>query len=401
MYNQPRRRKSSSVKIVFLLVIIFYLIVILFVPMPKFAPKASEIAPTKPNVSKIYWPGYGQAAIGAKDYGLLATSGEQKSAPIASIAKTMMALAVLQKKPIQTGQTGPTLTMTADDVKFFEDNLAQNGSVVPVQAGEKLTEYQMIQALMLPSGDNIADTLANWSFGSMDNYLQYANAEAAKLNMTQTHFADASGLSPETVSSAQDLIILGQNVMAEPILADIVSQQQVTLPVAGTVRNYNTLLGGSDVVGIKTGNTDEAGGCFLFAAKTNLSGQNITLIGAILGAKDRLTALTDTRQFLNVNSEAFELTTMIHKNQTVGVYKTPWGQTINAIAKNDLQVVLTKEQKANIKIELQDIKKPLAKGAEVGQIAVSAGFKTFTTTAILSAKISRPPLWWRLIHPFN
>jgi D-alanyl-D-alanine carboxypeptidase (penicillin-binding protein 5/6) len=62
-----------------------------------------------------------------------------------------------------------------------------------------------------------------------------------------------------------------------------VSLSSATLPVAGTVRNTNTLLGQDGFVGIKTGSDDAAGGCFAFRAIRRIDGKRTTITGVVLG----------------------------------------------------------------------------------------------------------------------
>lgn len=377
------------------------MIVVLFLPMPKITPTANNFTP-KSQTGKLIWPAYqSQSAVGAVGYGVLATNGEQKPAAIASIAKTMVALMVLEKKPLKLGEPGSTLTMTAKDEEYFRDDLAQNGSVVPVKIGEELTEYQMLQALLLPSGDNIATTLADWAFGSLDDYLTYANQKAAEWNLTQTHFADASGLSPETKSSASDLIVLGEKIMKDPVLAEIVNQSDVTLPLAGNVFNYNTILGQQNIVGIKTGNTDEAGGCFLFASKRSVGGKEVTILGVILGSESRNQALIDTKKFLQTNNTSFAFSTPVVAGQVVGSYKLPWGKTVDVVAKDDLQVLTVPGQKISVQTNLLELNQAKNKGSDVGEIMTGSGSTETKTSAVLAENIKKPPFFWRLIHPLK
>lgn len=378
---------------------ILYMIVVLFLPMPKVSPTENKFSP--PDLSgKLIWPALqSQSAVGAVGYGVLTTNGEQKSAPIASIAKTMVALSIIEKKPLKIGEPGPSITMTAQDEEFFKTDLAQNGSVVPVKIGENLTEYQMLQALLLPSGDNIASTLAVWGFGSLEDYMVYANQKAAEWNLTSTHFADASGLSPQTVSSAQDLIILGEKIMQEPVLAEIVNQSDVTLPLAGNVFNYNTILGQQNIIGIKTGNTDEAGGCFLFASKRSVGGKEVTILGAILGSTSRNQALTDTKKFLQTNNTSFTFTTPILAGQVVGSYKLPWGKTVNVLSKENLNILTVPTEKISVQVKLSNLNEIKNKGEEVGEILAGSGTSQTKVSAILSENIKKPPFLWHLLHP--
>lgn len=376
--------------------IILYVFIMMVLPAPKITGTPAEIKVPQTFAGSLTWPANVQAAIGLQGSGVLAVNGEQKSAPIASIAKIILALAVLKEKPIQPGQQGPTITINAQDVTIYSNYLAQNGSVVPVRLGEQLTQYQALQALLLPSGDNIADTLAIWAFGSVDAYLAYANQLALSLGMSQTHFADAGGLSPLTLSSAHDLVLLGETALQEPVLADVVSQKQVNLPFAGTVYNYNTLLGQDNVIGIKTGNTDEAGGCLLFATKA--PGQSSILVGAILGASDRTTALANTKSFLESNTSVLQPVPLIQAGQIVGTYKTPWGKPVNVIAKNNFSVLAIKGQTISAKVNLPALSTPLQKSQEAGNITIISGANTNNIPTVLDGQISKPSILWKLFR---
>lgn len=380
-------------------IIIAYVIFALVRPILKITAETADIPSIKSTAAPISWPQYGESAVGAQNDQNLVTFGEQKSVAIASIAKTILALAVLEKKPLQIGEQGPSVTMTQKDEDLFNSYMAQNGSVMPVQIGDNLSEYQLLQGLLLPSGDNIADTLANWVFGSVDNYLAYANNMIAKLGLKETHMADAGGLSPQTVSSAQDLITIGKKVMENPVLAEIVGQSKANLPVIGTASNYNTLLGQDGVIGIKTGNTDEAGGCLLFAYKKDINGQDVNIIGVILGAPNRAVVLNDTQNFIKNNANIFQLAAPIKAGDVVGTYNVKWGKKVNVIAKEDISVLLTNKEEASVKISLPEINKPVNKGDDVGTITVTNGLKETTTSAVLSDSISAPSFVWKLLHP--
>lgn len=398
--NLKSKTSKFILPIIVVVALILYSSIALLIPEKKLKADTKDIStPVTSFASTISWPAYGQAAIGVSGSNVLAENGDQKSAPIASIAKTILALTVLAEKPIPTGEKGPIITITQNDVDFYSKDLAQNGSVVPVRLNEELTEYQMLQALLIPSGDNIASTLAVWAFGSIENYLTYANDMASKLGLSQTHLADASGLSPQTVSSAHDLVILGGKILAEPVLADIASQKQVTLPFTGVVNNYNTILGQDGIIGIKTGNTDEAGGCLLFASKQNISGQDITIVGAILGAKSRNQALLDTKNFIERNVPNFQFITPVKAGDVVGTYKVPWGKTVNVVAGKDLSILIVSKEKVTIGATINQISAPQSKDAEVGQVTATYGPTTVSVPVTIDSKISKPSVFWRLLHP--
>jgi len=75
--------------------------------------------------------------------------------------------------------------------------------------------------------------------------------------------------------------------MRLPVFASIVATPSATLPVAGSVRNTNTLLGRDGFVGVKTGSTAAAGGCFAFRAIRWIDGQRTTITGVVLGQPGR------------------------------------------------------------------------------------------------------------------
>jgi len=234
--------------------------------------------------------------------GVLATHGEQAARPTASTAKLITALTVLKKYPLRDGESGPTLTMSRSDIELLVKYTDLDGSEIgKVVVGEKLTEYQMLQAMMLPSANNMADSLAIWAFGSLQAYQEAANNYLAELGLHDTHVGtDASGLDPSTVSTAHDLVLIGEAAMQNPVLAEIAALPNVNgFPLVGTITNVNTLLGHEGIVGIKTGNSDEAGGVFVFAAKQTLpNGQTVTIVGVVQGLPSLADALQATPPLL-------------------------------------------------------------------------------------------------------
>jgi serine-type D-Ala-D-Ala carboxypeptidase (penicillin-binding protein 5/6) len=109
------------------------------------------------------------------------------------------------------------------------------------------------------------------------------NATARSLGMTHTLYTDPSGYDNATVSTAADQMRIVDQAMRLPAFANIVATPSATLPLAGTVHNTNTLLGHNGFVGVKTGSTDAAGGCFAFRAIRWIDGKRTTITGVILG----------------------------------------------------------------------------------------------------------------------
>lgn len=249
-------------------------------------PATLAAAPGAPPA--IPAPSQGSFDLLSSDGGRLASRGADVPTPIGSIAKVMACLVALQKMPLSGTEPGPTYTITGEDVALYRQSVAQNGSSLFVTVGERFTERQMLLALLLPSADNLADTLGDWVAGSDAAFVAEMNSEAQRLGMGQTHFADVSGLSAQTVSTPADLVTLGETALANPVLADLVATQSAAMPDGTRVENLDTNLRSvPGWLGIKTGSTPAAGGCLLFAAEHRAplgSAQpEVRLVGAVLG----------------------------------------------------------------------------------------------------------------------
>jgi D-alanyl-D-alanine carboxypeptidase (penicillin-binding protein 5/6) len=259
---------------------------------PMAAPRGEQDGPRGDALPATVWPADGQAAFVQTGQSEVQAGPNQHPAPIASVAKVMTAYLVLRDHPLEPGRDGPTITLTAADVADTHRRRRQQESVVSIAAGERLTERQALQALLLPSANNIAAVLARWDAGSLDRFVDRMNATARSLGMNQTRYTDPSGYDDATVSTAADQVRIVDRAMGLPVFASIVATPSATLPVAGTVHNTDALLGHNGFVGVKTGSDDAAGGCFAFRAIRSLDGKQTTITGVVLGqpGRDRIAA---------------------------------------------------------------------------------------------------------------
>jgi D-alanyl-D-alanine carboxypeptidase (penicillin-binding protein 5/6) len=393
-----RRRFTASLAII--VVLAGYVTYALLRPLPTpVVSIATPLVAAVPQTVSLPWPAYGQSAVGAVGYGVLASSGTQKTFPIASVAKVLTALSVLQQKPLKIGEQGPTITLTAQDVQFYQNYVSIDGSVVPVTAGEQISEYQALQAMLLPSANNIAQSLATWAFGSESAYATYANSYAAKLGMTSTHIADASGFSPSSTSSATDLVKLGLAALDNPVLADVVSQSTAVVPGAGTVHNVNALLGTDNIVGIKTGNTDQAGGCFLAASNATVSGRTIKVVTVIEGAPDLGTALHDTVPLVTAAPDNFVKQTVATAGQRFGTVSSVWKAATPIVAQKTISSVQWRSQVLTPKFTTTSAKSKVTAGQQVGTVSARATGKNYQTSLVAHSALAQPSVFWRLTHP--
>jgi D-alanyl-D-alanine carboxypeptidase (penicillin-binding protein 5/6) len=228
----------------------------------------------------VNWPQSGQAAFVLGD-NRPSASPYQQPAPIASLAKVMTAYLTLERYPLSGEQEGFTITVTTADAQAAAEDASRNQSIVAVRAGEQLTERQLLQALLIPSGNNIASMLAATVAGSEARFIAEMNAEAEALRMNRTIYTDPSGYDPSTISTAADQLRVFQRAMHSPVFRQIVSMDRVTLPVAGTLTNFNPLVA-KGYAG-KTGSDSAAGGCLAFFTHVNVGGHRLIAAGVVMG----------------------------------------------------------------------------------------------------------------------
>ena len=246
-------------------------------------PTAGSATSSQPQLGAISWPADGVSAAGIGGYGVVAGPGATRPVPIASVAKVMTAYVILHDHPLSANGSGPDITVQASEAAAYPSQVRDGDSLVPVVAGERLTERQALEALLLPSADNVAWILARWDASSQAAFAARMNATARRLGMTGTGYTDPSGLDPTTTSTAADQVRLGMAAMRVPVLAAIAAESTAVVPVAGVVRNTNALLGQDGIAGLKTGSTQAAGGCVLVAAWHKASGHTTLIVAAAFG----------------------------------------------------------------------------------------------------------------------
>lgn len=307
---------------------------------------AVAAAPTLPSTQVVPgtapalpWPGAGSAAVGVSGLGFVASSGNEQPLPAASVTKVMTALILLEDKPLKSGEEGPSITLTDTDVQAYRNDLAQKQSVVPVQAGETLTEHQALEGMLIPSANNLAETLARWDAGSIQAFVAKMNDHAARLHLTHTRYADVSGADAGSVSTPSDLMALGMVAMKQEVLAEIVGMGQADLPVAGTVYNVDGVLGQDGIVGIKTGSGFGQGANSLFAANVTVDSRTIVIYGCVMGEPTLELAFSRAKSLIAAMQPVLHVRRVITRNETVATYTTPWGAQSDLVSADDVDLV--------------------------------------------------------------
>jgi D-alanyl-D-alanine carboxypeptidase (penicillin-binding protein 5/6) len=252
------------------------------------------VTPRNGPLGTIAWPASGVSAAGISGIGVLPGPGASQPVPIASVAKVMTAYIILSDHPLGAGEPGPPIVVRPGEAAAYPAQARNGDSLVPVTAGEQLTEREALEALLLPSADNMAWILARWDVGSRAAFTARMNTTARRLGMTGTHYTDPSGLSASTTSTAADQVRLGMAAMREPALAHIVALRSAVIPVAGVVRNYNTMLGQDGITGLKSGSDTAAGGCVLLAAWQRAHGHDTLIVAATFGQPGTMATMLPT-----------------------------------------------------------------------------------------------------------
>jgi len=300
-YYQQETKKSKKIPKIFTIVFLIFISFFVYknIESPdKIVDVSTQTVISQPidalgpppyNFTDLTYPSEGQSALGTLKHGpIAANTKEEQIAPIASMTKIITVLAILQKAPISENSSGDIITLNAKDEQYYHDYVAVQGTITPVTAGLEMTQYEVLQTILLPSSNNMTDSLVDRYFSSKQEYLDFANQMLLDYGLKYTSVADASGFNPASVSTPSEMIIIGKKALQNRVIAEIVAQPEANVSVAGGIINYNPLITEPGVTGLKPGVTDEAGLCLLFSANTtNKLGESETVIGVVMGIKDR------------------------------------------------------------------------------------------------------------------
>jgi serine-type D-Ala-D-Ala carboxypeptidase (penicillin-binding protein 5/6) len=346
------------------------------------------------------WPSEGEAAVAVEGVGNLGSTGGQTPAPIASVAKVMTAYLTLKQFPLEPGQEGFQVRITQAQVNEERERVAMDQSTVAVRAGEVLTERQLLEALMLPSANNVAALLAVKDGGSIGAFVARMNKTAKELGMSKTHYTDPSGFEESTVSTASDQLKLARMAMQDPVFATIVAKRSAVLPVVGRVLNYNELVGRDGYVGIKTGSDEAAGGCLVFAKRMTVGGHTFTVLGAVMGQHDGelvQAALASADTLADSVAAGVKSRVAIPAGTKVMTVENASGEKVAVKTQRPLREVGWPGLKTTVHLTIGKARRSAEKGERWGTLMVR-GTNVERTPIVAAAKLEEPGLSWRLQH---
>lgn len=239
--------------------------------------------------------------------------------------------------------------------KYAVMSVPKGSSIAYFSEGEKLTLEQVLYGLMLPSGNDAANILAEHISGSVSNFADLMNTTASNLGAVDSNFVNANGLHDANhYTTAADLAKIAYNAMKNDKFREIVSQSKYEMPatnVSKTKRNFintNKLLtsGGEYffpyATGIKTGYTTQAGNCLVASA----SKDGLDLITVVLGGRiipvNKSTVYLDTLTLFNYGFENYHNQQLLAQNQIVTscIPKKSRKETLNLSAGSGLNVTV-------------------------------------------------------------
>ncbi|MDT0487460.1 D-alanyl-D-alanine carboxypeptidase [Streptomyces doebereineriae] len=344
-------------------------------PTPTLSLTAEDSYTFDGSKATLPWPTQGQGWLDINGVGTMGNFGKQTPVAIGSVAKAMTAYIVLKDHPLKSGEEGAKITVDALAETEGGYNKQGESTLNTVKQGDVLTERQAIAAIMIPSANNIARLLARWDSGSEAAFIKKMNDTAKELGMKNTKYTDASGLKETTVSSAEDQVKLGNELVKIPALMEITSMGQWIDPSGQKWYNYNYLVPYTGI-GIKTGTTTAAGGNLLFAGRKEVGGETVTVVGAILGQHKApiIKTVNDVSKVALLAAEdALTSTKILKKGDVVGYVDDGLGGHTPVVLTKDVTAVGWAGFKVKLSFAADDVPHTAKAGTKVGSLTVGDG----------------------------
>lgn len=275
-----------------------------------------------------------------------------------------------------------TKMITALVVTAAEGNLDQELSVsaaaaatpggkLSLSVGERLSVRELLAALMLNSSNDAAVALAEHVAGSVGAFVDLMNSTAASLGAVASHFVTPHGLDTEGhVSTAEDLAVIGEAVLADPILADLVARPTMSIITStGPVEleNTNLLLDSyRGAIGIKTGFTADAGNVLVAAAERH----DRRLIAVVMGSAD---SFADARALLDYGFRRLARGILLPKMTPMTDLVFDPSGTTTGVAKRAVRGIADPDAVTVHFEPIGDLEAPMSRGTRVGEAIVRDG----------------------------
>ena len=329
---------------------------------------------------------------------ILAGHDAENRVPPASLTKLMTAYLTFQ------ALSGGSLKLD-QNVQVSHAAWKAGGSTMFLEPNLPATVEEVIQGMVVVSGNDAAVALAEAIGGNTESFVQMMNAAAQRLGLTETHFVDVDGLpDPAHLTSARDIGILTQAIMREyPQYLHYFGEKTFTYNRI-TQKNWNPLVfSDPTVTGMKTGHTDEAGYCLDATASRN----GRMLIAVVLGASTREASAKSAEALLDYGFRFFETHRAYRAGQAIQQIADPEAEPERIPVGPSKDVYVTTPTGAysgvSARIEIQkDIPLPVKKGQVVGKLILTGGGKPIVEEPLVALipaeKAGIFTRWWHIIR---
>ncbi|MDO8737023.1 MAG: D-alanyl-D-alanine carboxypeptidase family protein [Thermoleophilia bacterium] len=350
---------------------------------------AAQEAPVPPEVAA------GSAVMINADTGqVLYSLNPDEPRAMASTTKMMTALLVMENcKDLNARVTASQRAAEVGEASIF------------LQAGESLTVREMLNGMLIQSGNDAATALAEYQGGTVEAFAGMMNKKAAELGMTNTHFTNPHGLDdPGHYTTATDFARLGRELMKYPEIREIVKRSEYTIPWPGqpwprSLVNHNHMLDVYPFInGIKTGYTDAAGQCIVISASEN----GVNLIISYLGGPSLGQRDADVVNLARFGFASYTQKTVIARGAEYASAEVPfyYNKQLPLVAAEDLNRTCYVKDSVEKKVVLPDeLQLPVHKGDKIGLIEVYENGKYLGSSYLLAAEdISEPGMGERVTY---
>ncbi|TAM00846.1 MAG: D-alanyl-D-alanine carboxypeptidase [Paraburkholderia sp.] len=300
---------------------------------------------------------------------VLASGNPDERAEPASLTKLMTAYLVfeaLQSKKISMEQ----IVMPSEGVR----RVRTDESRMFIEPNKPVSVHDLVYGMIVQSGNDAAIALAELVGGSEPNFVNMMNAEAKRLGMAHTHFADVNGMpDPQHYTTAGDLATLSTHLIRDyPEYYGIFSVKEFKYNNIKQPNRNRLLWIDPTVDGLKTGHTQAAGYCLIASAKRPLAdGGARRLVSVMMGEAKEHNRVDDSMKMLNYGYSAYDSTRIYKANQAIATPRVFKGMadSVSVGVKKDEYVTLPKGAVSNAKPKLEltsPLIAPIADGQQVG-----------------------------------
>ena len=354
------------------------------------SPKASQplLVPQPPNVDAK-----GFILEDASTGQILAEKNIDTRMPPASLTKMMTLYITFQA--IQDGR------ISLDDKAPISKKAWQTGgSRMFVKAGSTVPVHELIQGIIVDSGNDATVALAEYIAGSENAFVSLMNQQAQALGMTNTHYTDATGMPhPDHYSTPRDIATLARAIIAHfPNEYHFFKQKWFTYNGIKQPNRNRLLWRVPYVDGMKTGHTKAAGYCLVASGQQD----NMRLVSVVMGAPTDEARAEDSQRLLTYGFRFFENHHLYDANKGLTKARVWQGENENVQIGlvQPINVVIPTGSYKNLKAEIEinePLKAPIAKSERVGTLVVSLDGKQLMQRPLVALQSDpKGGLWTRM-----